>query len=106
MSKHVNPHALLSQLEHAKCADRHRFRRRLLSLLKLPEHEQGLAKWQQDVDKSCAQVENRRLSIPSIHYDDSLPIAERRAAIKDALNKHQVLIIAGETGSGKNHTTA
>ncbi|HHX34976.1 MAG TPA: hypothetical protein GX719_06885, partial [Gammaproteobacteria bacterium] len=101
MSKHVNQHALLSQLQQAKCADQHRFRRRLLSLLKESEHESALAKWQQDVDKSCAQVESRRLSIPSIHYDDSLPIAERRAAIKEALTKHQVLIIAGETGSGK-----
>jgi HrpA-like RNA helicase len=36
-----------------------------------------------------------------IRYDDSLPIAAKRDEIKAALLKHQVLIIAGETGSGK-----
>ncbi|HKM37372.1 MAG TPA: ATP-dependent RNA helicase HrpA [Thiopseudomonas sp.] len=101
MSTQSNQHALLSQIKHAKSADQHRLRRRLLSLLKLPEHQEKLAQWQQDLQKSSTQVDNRRLSIPRIHYDDSLPIAERREAIKDALEKHQVLIIAGETGSGK-----
>jgi ATP-dependent helicase HrpA len=40
-------------------------------------------------------------SLPVIRYDDSLPIAAKRDEIKKALAKHQVLIIAGETGSGK-----
>lgn len=101
MSKQSNQQQLLSQIKHAKSADQYRLRRRLLSLLKQPEHAEQLAKWQQDLDRSCKQVENRRLSIPRITYDDSLPIAERRDAIKQALEKHQVLIIAGETGSGK-----
>ncbi|WP_205340183.1 ATP-dependent RNA helicase HrpA [Denitrificimonas caeni] len=101
MSKQHTQHALLAQIKHAMSVDQYRLRRRLLALLKTPEHEQQLLQWQQDLEKSCSQVVNRRLSIPSIRYDDSLPIAERREDIKDALNKHQVLIIAGETGSGK-----
>ena len=101
MSKKSNQQQLLSQIKHAKSADQYRLRRRLLSLLKQPEHAEQFAKWRQDLDRSCKQVENRRLSIPRITYDDSLPIAERRDAIKQALEKHQVLIIAGETGSGK-----
>jgi ATP-dependent helicase HrpA len=36
-----------------------------------------------------------------MRYDDSLPIAAKRDEIKAALEKHQVLVIAGETGSGK-----
>ena len=101
MSKQSNQQQLVSQIMHAKSADQYRLRRRLLSLLKQPEHAEQLVKWQQDLERSCSQVETRRLSIPRITYDDSLPIAERRDAIKQALEKHQVLIIAGETGSGK-----
>lgn len=101
MSKQHTQHALLAQIKQAMSADQYRLRRRLLALLKTPEQTQAWLQWQQDLDKSCAQADSRRLSIPSIHYDDSLPIAERREAIKAALNTHQVLIIAGETGSGK-----
>ena len=95
------PKTLLAQTKQAMSADQHRLRQRLLGLLKKPDQQQALIQWQQDLDKSCAQVVNRRDSIPRITYDDSLPIAERREDIKEALSKHQVLIIAGETGSGK-----
>ena len=101
MSRQPKQQALLAQIERALSADQHPLRRRLLALLKQPDHAQALAKWQHDLEKSCQQVDNRRLSIPKITYDDSLPIAERREAIKAALEKHQVLVIAGETGSGK-----
>lgn len=37
----------------------------------------------------------------SITYPDNLPVCSRIADIKEALAKHQVLIVAGETGSGK-----
>jgi len=36
-----------------------------------------------------------------IDYPESLPIAERRQDIADAIAKHQVVVVAGETGSGK-----
>ena len=40
--------------------------------------------------------------IPSaISYPEQLPVSERREDIKRALDKHQVLVVAGETGSGK-----
>lgn len=101
MSKHDNQKALLAQIHEAMSADQYRLRRRLISLLKKPEYSNELAKWQQDLQRSSARVTNRRLSIPALTYDDNLPIAEHRAAIKEALDKHQVLIVAGETGSGK-----
>src|SRR5690554_6488787 len=101
MTKLNTSHTLHAHIKQAMSADQHRLRQRLSALLKKPEHDSALAQWQQDLDKSCQQVANRRLSIPKIHYDDSLPIAERREDIKQALAKHQVLIIAGETGSGK-----
>ena len=37
----------------------------------------------------------------TISYPDDLPIVARRAEIVEAIRQHQVLVIAGETGSGK-----
>ena len=39
--------------------------------------------------------------IEKIKYPDNLPIVEARAAIVDAIQAHQVVIVAGDTGSGK-----
>lgn len=44
----------------------------------------------------------RVLSLPNkIYYPDNLPVAEKKQAIYDAIKNNQVVIIAGETGSGK-----
>ncbi|MCX7176893.1 MAG: ATP-dependent RNA helicase HrpA [Proteobacteria bacterium] len=38
---------------------------------------------------------------PSIDYDETLPVSARRAEIARAIGEHQVVIVCGETGSGK-----
>jgi len=43
----------------------------------------------------------RRQARPAISFDDSLPVNARRAEIAAALERHQVIIVCGETGSGK-----
>jgi len=91
---------LLKNLDQALFADRHRLRRQLHELRKKPD-EAKLAQWLERFQASVAKVEARRQSVPRIRYDDSLPIAAKRDEIKAALEKHQVLVIAGETGSGK-----
>ncbi|MBA1241038.1 ATP-dependent RNA helicase HrpA [Pseudomonas kunmingensis] len=91
---------LLKNLDQALFADRHRLRRQLHELRKQPD-EAKLAQWLERFQASAAKVEARRQSVPRIRYDDSLPIAAKRDEIKAALEKHQVLVIAGETGSGK-----
>jgi ATP-dependent helicase HrpA len=50
---------------------------------------------------SAEQVEARRALVPEIHYPPELPVAERRGDIAAAIRDHQVVIVAGETGSGK-----
>jgi len=91
---------LLKNLDQAMSADRHPLRRDLLALQKQPD-EARMARWLERFQASCATAEARRQSLPPIRYDDSLPIAARRDDIKAALLAHQVLVIAGETGSGK-----
>ncbi|WP_282349283.1 ATP-dependent RNA helicase HrpA [Pseudomonas sp. PS01301] len=91
---------LLKNLDQAMIGDRHRLRRQLHELRKRPD-EAKLGQWVEKVQASFARVEARRLSVPTVRYDDSLPIAVKRDEIKKVLAEHQVLIIAGETGSGK-----
>ncbi|NBA97917.1 ATP-dependent RNA helicase HrpA [Pseudomonas sp. R5(2019)] len=91
---------LLKNLDQAMIADRHRLRRQLHELRKKPD-DARLAQWVDKVQASFARVTARRTSIPGIRYDDNLPIAAKRDEIKKLVDEHQVVIIAGETGSGK-----
>lgn len=50
-------------------------------------------------DLSKKNVANRIL--PSIDFPNDLPVSERKEEIQQALEQHQVIIVAGETGSGK-----
>ncbi|BBY01125.1 ATP-dependent RNA helicase HrpA [Mycobacterium seoulense] len=47
-----------------------------------------------------ALVATRKAAVPTISYPD-LPVSERRQDIIDALRANQVVVVAGETGSGK-----
>ncbi|WPC03970.1 ATP-dependent RNA helicase HrpA [Pseudomonas benzenivorans] len=93
---------LLKNLDQALIADRHRLRRQLHELRKQAQPDQAkLAQWLERFQASAAKVEARRLSVPAMRYDDALPIAAKREEIKAAIAAHQVVVIAGETGSGK-----
>ncbi|MDN5764529.1 MAG: ATP-dependent RNA helicase HrpA [Humibacillus sp.] len=48
-----------------------------------------------------ARRATRAASLPPISYPDDLPVVERRDDIAAAIRDHQVVVIAGETGSGK-----
>ncbi|MDB2384463.1 ATP-dependent RNA helicase HrpA [Endozoicomonas sp.] len=61
----------------------------------------GLACLQKRVIMSQALVRQRAQALPVIEYDQSLPVADRKEGIADAIRHHQVVVIAGETGSGK-----
>ncbi|WP_145012489.1 ATP-dependent RNA helicase HrpA [Pseudomonas oryzihabitans] len=91
---------LAANLDQAFNADRHRLRRQLQALQKQPDPARE-AQWLERFQASCAKVETRRASVPTIRYDDALPIAAKREEIKRAIAGHQVVVIAGETGSGK-----
>jgi ATP-dependent helicase HrpA len=56
-------------------------------------------------DRSAAAAARRRARSAApltFRFDPALPISARRAEILEALRAHQVLIVAGETGSGKS----
>ena len=47
------------------------------------------------------QLAERAASVPALVYPDELPVSARRAEIAEAIRDNQVVIVAGETGSGK-----
>ncbi|MBO2441908.1 ATP-dependent RNA helicase HrpA [Actinomadura nitritigenes] len=54
-----------------------------------------------DVEAAERRVERRRLAVPAITYPAELPVAQKKDDILAAVRDHQVVIVAGETGSGK-----
>jgi ATP-dependent helicase HrpA len=63
--------------------------------------QQQIGALTQRIEKSVALYRFRQQAVPRIDYPESLPVAMRVDDIKQALLQHQVVIIAGETGSGK-----
>ncbi len=56
---------------------------------------------QEKIARSTELAQRRAAAIPKIHYPQELPVARRREEISAAIAGHQVVILAGETGSGK-----
>ncbi len=52
-------------------------------------------------EASCQQFSQRQAHLPKPEFADNLPVNERRHEIAEAIAKHQVVIVCGETGSGK-----
>src|SRR5690606_11470889 len=86
-------------------ADRHGFERQWRSIQERQRQGKPVDKAQARLDAAVArsreQVARRRAGVPVITYPDDLPIAQKRDAIIAALQHSQVVVVAGETGSGK-----
>jgi len=65
------------------------------------KHEALLRRILDEVRASIALRETRRLNVPRVSYPPDLPISARKDEIVAAIRHHQVVVIAGETGSGK-----
>src|SRR5881396_948850 len=50
---------------------------------------------------SPAEIEQRRALVPRPEFPPELPICARREEIAKAISSHQIVIVCGETGSGK-----
>ncbi|MGC4932713.1 ATP-dependent RNA helicase HrpA [Gordonia sp. DT30] len=80
--------------------DEHTLGRRLEKLGRSPSPERagGLLRAVEGAEKRIA---SRRAAIPVIDYPPDLPVSSAREEIAAAIAEHQVVVIAGETGSGK-----
>ncbi|QYK02984.1 ATP-dependent RNA helicase HrpA [Shewanella psychrotolerans] len=85
-------------------ADVSKIRRRLFRLNKQADSDKKrdeLAKLEELAIAAATKVKQRREGIPKICYPEELPISQKRDEIARAIAGHQVVIVAGETGSGK-----
>ncbi|BBA36635.1 ATP-dependent helicase HrpA [Methylocaldum marinum] len=53
------------------------------------------------ISQSMAHRQLRAESLPKLDYPEQLPVVERKAEILDNIRDHQVIVVCGETGSGK-----
>jgi ATP-dependent helicase HrpA len=66
-------------------------------------YDQSLARLWQDIAQSQALPERRAALVPTtIQYPEDLPVSVRRAEVAELIARHQVVVLCGETGSGKS----
>ncbi len=63
--------------------------------------EHALGQVLAELEAASARVEARRGAVPAISYPPELPVSQLKDKIAEVIRDHQVVIIAGETGSGK-----
>ena len=66
-----------------------------------PADERAREAFAQALSASVAQRQARAAALPQAPVDPGLPIAAEAERIVELIRKHQVIVIAGETGSGK-----
>lgn len=86
--------------------DQHSLRQSLRGLKRALDSKDARAEQQrlllkEKVAVSQARQQQRAESIPPLDFPEDLPVSQRREEIAEAIAKHQVVIVAGETGSGK-----
>ncbi len=85
-------------------ADQYRFRKALATIKQKStdaNHRANAEKLQAQMEASASAVRKRRAALPTVTLAPGLPISEKRDLIADALSRNQIIIVAGETGSGK-----
>lgn len=95
---------LRAALKECMIRDRFRLSKRIHGASKIKKPESQAAVFDEiamDIAKSMMVVQNRSVHKPHIEYPENLPVSQKRDDIAQAIANHQVVIIAGETGSGK-----
>ncbi|MEU8966862.1 ATP-dependent RNA helicase HrpA [Streptomyces sp. NPDC048491] len=95
---------LQTLLDGASLRDAHRLGRRLEGARRIrkPEARQAvLDEIAAEAQKSAERVARRSARMPEVTYPEQLPVSQKKDDILEAIRDHQVVIVAGETGSGK-----
>ncbi|RSS29947.1 ATP-dependent RNA helicase HrpA, partial [Streptomyces sp. WAC05858] len=96
--------ALLERLPELMLRDQQRLGRRLdgARRIRKPEARAAvLGEITEEITRAELRVADRRAAVPAITYPEELPVSQKKDAILEAVRDHQVVIVAGETGSGK-----
>ncbi|MER5789168.1 ATP-dependent RNA helicase HrpA [Streptomyces sp. NPDC001980] len=106
MSTHPAPALgpLAPRLTELSLRDAHRLGRRLEGARKIRKPEARaavLAEIEAEVARAEERMAGRRAVVPAVSYPEQLPVSQKKNEIAEAIRDHQVVIVAGETGSGK-----
>ncbi|MBI4755621.1 MAG: ATP-dependent RNA helicase HrpA [Betaproteobacteria bacterium] len=75
------------------------------ALSRLPAPQRDARRWPEDlrqrIEASRARFAARAAALPRPTFPEELPVSARREEIARAIGDHQVVIVCGETGSGK-----
>lgn len=96
--------ALSAQLGELMLRDQQRLQRRLQGARKIKNPDAQLAvaaELESDITTALQKVQSRAASCPKVTYPENLPVSQKKQDILQAIRDHQVVIVAGETGSGK-----
>lgn len=97
--------SLFSQLNDIMLVDQRRLSARIhgIGKIKSKEAQQAVvAEIQQQIEQARLRVEQRKSAVQNpIVFPESLPVSQRKVEIQKLLSEHQVIVVAGETGSGK-----
>ncbi|HEX8001065.1 MAG TPA: ATP-dependent RNA helicase HrpA [Mycobacteriales bacterium] len=95
MSSTPSTPALLERLPLLTLRDEHRLRRRILG------GREPLERLAAEVERAEQRVARRVANRPAVTYPAELPVSQAKDDIAAAIAAHQVVVVAGETGSGK-----
>ncbi|SEG25300.1 ATP-dependent helicase HrpA [Actinacidiphila yanglinensis] len=95
---------LAARLPALSSRDEQRLGRRLEGARRIRKPEARaavLAEIDTEIARAEARITARRAAVPRISYPEALPVSQKKDDILAAIRDHQVVIVAGETGSGK-----
>ena len=98
---HKSIEALVARLPDAMAADAHRLARRIEQA---KAHRAPAADWariDEALERSTARRAARERAKPAVSFPPELPVSQRADDIAAAIRAHPVVIVCGETGSGK-----
>ncbi|HIF9237696.1 TPA: ATP-dependent RNA helicase HrpA [Photobacterium damselae] len=99
-----NEKTLKAAIKDCMMRDQFRLHRRLQGAARIKNDQAKHAVFDEiaaDIAKSMSVVELRRTQRPTVTYPELLPVSQKKDDIAEAIKHNQVVIVAGETGSGK-----
>lgn len=90
----------------AMCEDQHSLRRLLRAVREAERsgrpHDRLRSRFDELLRKSLERRQRRAAWQPRLEWDPELPVAARRQEVADVIQRNQVIVLCGETGSGKS----
>lgn len=102
MLHHSQLQSLFEKLNGLTLFDEYRLKHKLQVLCDRTRFDENdLVQWEEQLNHAKQRFQLRQKHFLEIEYDSELPVVAKRNELMQAIREHQVVIIAGETGSGK-----